>query len=66
MPYPAIQLTETDQRLFNLGHQLLDPQIKYTLMDFLLNQPLWDQARNILNFWTISMSHCLKLHCLQQ
>ena len=57
MPSPAIQLRETEQRVFNLDHQLLDSQIKYTLIDFLLNQRLWNKARNILDFWTISMSH---------
>ena len=61
MPSPAIFLTETQKRLFDLGHQLLDPPIKYTLVDFLLNEHLWDKARNILDFWTLSMSYLLKV-----
>ena len=62
MPTPAIHLTETEQRLHNLDHQLLDPSIKYTLVDFLLNQPLWAKARTILDFWTVSISYRLKLN----
>ena len=62
MPTPAIHLTETEQRLHKLDHQLLDPSIKYTLIDFLLNQCLWDKARKILDFWTVSMSYRLKLN----
>ena len=61
MPSPAISLTETQKRLFDLGYQLLEPPIKYTLLDFLLNERLWDKARNILDFWTLSMSHLLKV-----
>jgi len=62
LPSPAIHLTEMEQRIYMLHHQLLDPAIKYTLIDFHLNQHLWDKARNILDFWTITMSHCLKLN----
>jgi len=65
MPSPAIHLTEIEQRIYKLHHQLLDRAIKYTLIDFLLNQRPWDKARNILDFWTISMSHRLKLNPLQ-
>ena len=61
MPSPAISLTETQKRLFALGYQLLDPPIKYTLVDFLLNEHLWDEARNILDFWSLSMSYLLKV-----
>ena len=66
MPSPAIHLTEMQQRLYNLGHQLLNSSIKYTLVDFLLNKRLWDKARNILDFWSLSMSHVLKLNSLRQ
>ena len=65
MPSPAIHLTEMQQRLYNLGLQLLDSSIKYTLVDFLLNEPLWYKARNILDFWSLSMSHVLKLTSLR-
>ena len=65
MPTPSIHLTEMEQRLLNLDHQLLDPSLKYTLVDFLLNQRLWEKARNILDFWTLSMSYHLKLNPLQ-
>ena len=65
MPSPAIHLTEMQQRLFDLNHQLLVRPIKYTLVDFLLNQGLWDKARNILDFWTISMSHLIKFSPLR-
>ena len=65
MPSPAIHLTEMQQGLFDLDHQLLVRTIKYTLVDFLLNQGLWDKARNILDFWTISMSHLLKFSPLR-
>ena len=61
MPSSAISLTETQKRLFDLGYQLLAQPIKYILLDFLLNEHLLDKARNILDFWTLSMSHLLKL-----
>ena len=64
MPSPTIYLTEMQQRLFDLDQQLLVRPIKYTLVDFLLNQGLWNEARNILDSWTISMSHLLKLTSL--
>ena len=66
MPSPAISLTETQKRLFDLGYQLLDPLIKYTLVDFLLNERLWDKAPNILDIWTLSMSHLLKVKSAPQ
>ena len=62
MPTPAIHLTKIEQWLLNLNPQPLDPSIKYTLVDFLLNPRLWDKARNILDFWTLSMSYRLKLN----
>ena len=61
MPSPAISLTETQKRLFALGYQLLDPPIKYTLVDFLLNEHLGDKARYILDFWNLSISYLLKV-----
>ena len=59
MPSPAISLTETQKSQFALGYPLLDPLIKYTLVDFLLNQHLWDKACKFLDFWTLSMSYLL-------
>ena len=57
MPSPGIYLNGMQQRVYNLGHQVLGTSVKYTLVDFLLNEGLWDKARNILDFWTLSMSH---------
>jgi len=37
MPSPAIHLTEMEQRIYKLHHQLLDSATKYTLIDFLFN-----------------------------
>jgi len=62
LPSPAIHLTEMQQRIYKLHHQPLDPATQYTLIDFLLNQRLWDKASNILHLWNITMSHRLKLN----
>lgn len=62
MPSTAISLTETHTRQFALGYQLLDPPIKYTLVDFLLNEHLEHKVCNILDFWTLSISHLLKVN----
>jgi len=60
MPSPFTSLNDLQQRLYKTNHQLLDDDIKYLLVDFLLNERLWDKARTILDFWTISMSHMLR------
>ena len=64
MPVPSLHLTEKQQRVYNLGNQLLDVDrpIKYTIVDFLLNERLRNLARNILDFWTLSMSHHLTVY----
>jgi len=59
MPYPEPLLTPDQQLLYNLDLYLLDDDIKYTTMDFLLNQQLWDKAYKLLSFWTLSMSKML-------
>jgi len=56
MPYPDPGLTEEQLFIYNLDRRLLDSTTKYTIMDFLLNQRLWNQARNILDSWTLTMS----------
>jgi len=60
MPYSHPLLTDDKQQLFNLDLYLLDPDIKYTLIDFLLNQSLWEQAKTLLDFWILSMSNQLR------
>jgi len=64
MASPAIYLNEMQRRVYNLGHQVLGTSVKYTLVDFLLNEGLWDKARNILDFWTLSISHLLRFNPL--
>ena len=44
MPYPDTLLSDDEQLLYNLNLYLLNANIKYTLMDFLLNQSLWQKA----------------------
>jgi len=60
MPYPDPGLTEEQLFIYNLDRCLLDSSTKYTIMDFLLNQRLWTQARTILDSWTLTMSTLLK------
>ena len=60
MPYPNPGLTEEQLFIYNLDWCLLVSSTKYTIMDFLLNQRLWTQARTILDSWTLTMSTLLK------
>ena len=60
MPYPDPGLTEEQLFIYNLDRRLLDSTTKYTIMDFLLNQRFWNQACNILDSWTLTMSTLLK------
>jgi len=60
MPYPDPGLTAEQLFIYNLDRCLLDSTTKYTIMNFLLNQQLWNQARNILDSWTLTMSTLLK------
>jgi len=60
MPFPSPNLTQDQQALYNIDCYVLNDQCKYTMVDFLLNQRLWDKARNILSCWTTSMSDALR------
>jgi len=60
MPYPDPGLTQEQQFIYELDRYLIDPNTKYTIVDYLLNNGLWNQARNILNAWTLTMSNLLK------
>jgi len=60
MPYPHPGLTEKQQFIYELGRYLIDPNTKYTIVDYLLNNKLWNQARNILNAWTLNMSNFVR------
>ena len=60
MPYPDPGLTEEQLFIYQLDRRLLDSNTKYTIVDFLLNNRLWNQAGNILNAWTLTMSNLLK------
>jgi len=60
MPYPDPGLTEEQQFIYELDRYLIDPNTKYTIVDYLLNNRLWNQARNILNAWTLTMSNLLR------
>ena len=62
MPYPDALLSDDEQLLYNLDLYLLDANIKYTLMDFLLNQSLWEKAHKLQAFWILSMSTALSQH----
>jgi hypothetical protein len=66
MPYPDPGLTQDQQFILNIDRQLIDPGLKYLIVDFLLNQRLWDKARTILDFWTLSMSNFLRANTPQQ
>jgi len=43
-----------------IDRYLINPNTKYTIVDYLLNNKLWNQARNILNAWTLTMSNLLR------
>ena len=60
MPYPDPGLTDEQQFILDLDRELLDPGVKYLIVDFLLNKRLWDKARMILDFWALSMSNLLR------
>jgi len=60
MPYPDPGLTAEQQFILDLDSELLDPGIKYLIVDFLLNQRLWDKARMIPDFWALTMSNLLR------
>jgi len=60
MPYPDPGRTEEQQFILDLDRKLLDPRVKYVIVDFLLNKRLWDKARMILDFWALSMSNLLR------
>jgi len=60
MPYPNPSLTQDEQFIYELDRYLIDPNTKYTIVDCLLNNRLWNQARNILNAWTLTMSNQLR------
>ena len=62
MPYPDALLSDNEQLPYNLDLYLLDVNIKYTLMDFLLNQSLWEIAHKLHAFWILSMSTALSQH----
>jgi hypothetical protein len=60
MPYPDPGLTDEQQFILHLDRELLDPGVQYLIVDFLLNKRLWDKARMILDFRTLSMSNLLR------
>ena len=62
MPYPDTLLSDDEHLLYNLDLYLLDANIKYTLMDFLLNQSLWEKGHKLQAFWIHSMSTALLQH----
>jgi len=66
MPYPDPGLTAEQQFILDLDSQLLDPGVKYLIVDFLLNQRLWDKAHMILDFWALTMSNLLRANAPAQ
>jgi len=60
MPYSDPGLTAEQQFILDLDSQLLDPGVKYLIVDFLLNQQLWHKACMILDFWALTMSTLLR------
>jgi len=66
MPYPDPGLTAEQQFILDLDTELLDPGIKYLIVDFLLNQRLWDKARMILDFRALTMSNLLRANAPAQ
>ena len=60
MTYPDPGLTQEQQFIYELDSYLIDPNTKYTIVDYLLNNSLWNQPRNILNAWRLTMSNQLR------
>jgi len=42
IPYPDLSLTEEQQFMYELDRYLIDPNTKYTLVHYLLNNTLWN------------------------
>jgi len=66
MPYPDPGLIAEPQFILDLDSELLDPGIKYLIVDFLLNQRLWNKARMILDLWALTMSNLLRANAPAQ
>ena len=60
MPYSDPGLTEDQLFIYEIDRYLIDSNTKYTIMDYLLNHRLWNQARTILDSSTHSMSTHLR------
>jgi hypothetical protein len=55
MPFPTGILSPNQLLLYDMDVILLGDGMKYTIMDFLLNQRDWQKARTLLNFWYSTM-----------
>jgi len=66
MPYPDSGLTAEQQFILELDTELLDHGIKYLIVDFLLNQRLWNKAHMILDFWALTLSNLLRANAPAQ
>ena len=60
MLYPDPGLTEDQLFIYEIDRYLIDSNTKYTIVDYLLNHLLWNQARTILDSWTHTMSTHLR------
>ena len=60
MPYPDPGLTEEQEFISEVDRYLIHPNTKYTIVNYLLNNGLWNHARNILNMWTLTISNLLR------
>jgi len=56
MPYPRRLLTSDQHLAYNLDTMIMDDEIKYTTVDFLLNERAWDKARTLLDFYYSTMA----------
>jgi hypothetical protein len=56
MPYSSSVLTSQDRLLYEMDLMLMDNDLKFTIMDFLLNHRLWQKARTLLDFWYSTMA----------
>ena len=56
MPYSSSVLTSQELLLYEMDLMLLDNDLKFTIMDFLLNHRLWQKARTLLDFWYSTMA----------
>jgi hypothetical protein len=55
MPFPSGILSPHQLLLYDMDIIILGDGIKYTIMDFLLNQRDWRKAQTLLDYWYSTM-----------